>query len=107
MKKSISCLFILFFALYCLNCLPVAVGGLILKGSKSKGQRGDFLEQLHQTNLEREKAGLLPLDICIAKYNFDSKWALKDQGCNRKIQAYIRGEIDEYGQKVVKKDKQK
>ena len=107
MKKSILCLFILFFALYCLNCLPVAVGGLILKGSKTKGQRAEFLTQLHQTNIEREKAGLIPLDICIAKYNFDKGWATKDAGCNKKIAAYIRGEIDEYGQKVVKEDKQK
>lgn len=107
MKKLALCLLILFVTLYCLNCLPVAVGGLILKGSKTKGQRQQFLGTIHQTNLEREKAGLIPLDVCIAKYNFDQNWALKDAGCTTRINAYIRGEIDEYGQKVVKKDKQK
>ena len=107
MKKSILCLFILFFALYCLNCIPVAVGGLIYKSSKTKHEKQEFITKLHQTNLEREKAGLLPLDLCIAKYQFDEGWAMKDKACKKKIEAYIRGEIDEYGQKVVKKDKQK
>ena len=101
------CLFILFFTLYCFNCLPVAVGGLILKSSKTKQQKQEFLTQFHKTNLEREKAGLLPLDLCIAKYQFDEGWATKDAGCKKKIGAYIRGEIDVYGQKVVKEDKQK
>jgi len=107
MKKFVLCLLILFVTLYCLNCIPVAVGGLILKGSKTKGQRQEFLTSLHQTNLEREKAGLVPLNVCIAKYNFDQGWAKKDAGCTKTINAYIRGEIDEHGQKVVKQDKQK
>jgi len=106
MKKSILCLFILFFALYCLNCIPVAVGGLILKSSRTKHEKQEFLTNFYQTNLDREKAGLLPLDICIAKYQFDKGWAMKDATCKKKIEAYIRGEIDEYGQKI-KKDKQK
>lgn len=106
MKKSILCLFILFFALYCLNCIPVAVGGLIYKSSKTKHEKQEFLTKFHQINLEREKAGLLPLDLCIAKYQFDEGWAKKDKTCKNKIYAYIRGEIDEYGQKI-KKDKQK
>ncbi len=105
MKKSILCLFILFFALYCLNCIPVAVGGLIYKSSKTKHEQQEFLTKFHQTNLEREKAGLLPLNLCIAKYQFDEGWAMKDKSCKNKIYAYLRGEIDEYGQKI-KKDKQ-
>lgn len=107
MKKSIMILFILFFTLYCLNCLPVAVGGLIYKSTKTKQEKQEFLANFYQINLEREKAGLPLLDLCIAKYQFDKGWAMKDKTCEKKINAYIRGEIDEYGQKVVKKDKQK
>ena len=106
-KKIALCLFILFFTLYFLNCLPVAVGGLLLKSSSTKKQQRAFLSTFYETNLEREKAGLLPLDICIAKHLFDSKWAMKDGGCKKRIYAYIRGEIDEYGQEVVKKEKPK
>jgi len=104
-KKIALCLFILFFTLYFLNCLPVAVGGLILKSSSTKKQKRIFLENFYETNLKREKAGLLPLDLCIAKYRFDKGWANKDNTCTKRIATYIRGEIDEYGQKVVKKDK--
>jgi len=65
------------------------------------------LKNFYQTNLEREKAGLPSYDLCIAKYRFDKGWAMKDKTCRKKIEAYLRGEIDEYGQKVVKKDNQK
>ena len=107
MKRAITSLLILCFTLFCLNCLPVAVGGLILKSSSTKKQQRVFLENFYETNLEREKAGLLPLDLCIAKYRFDKGWANKDKTCTRIIAAFMRGEIDEFGQKVVKKDKQK
>jgi len=105
-KKIALCLFVLFFTLHCLNCLPVAVGGLILKSSSIKKQKRIFLENFYETNLEREKAGLLPLDFCIAKYRFDKGWANKDKTCTKKIAAYIRGEIDEYGQKIKKQNDQ-
>jgi len=105
-KKIALCLFILFFTLYFLNCLPVAVGGLILKSSSTKKQKRVFLENFYENNLEREKAGLSSLDLCIAKYRFDKGWANKDNTCTKRIAAYIRGEIDEYGQKIIKKDTQ-
>lgn len=103
MKKSIMYLFILFFTLFSLNCAPVLVGGMIAKSSSTRKQRQLFMENLNKTNLEREKAGLLPLDVCIAKYQFDKGWAMKDSGCKKILNAYIRGEIDIYGQKIVKK----
>lgn len=102
MKKTFTILFILFFVLFCINCVPVAVGGLIHKSSSTKKQQRVFLGDFYKTNLEREKAGLLPLDLCIAKYKFDKKWALKDNTCKNKIYAHIRGEIDEYGQEIKK-----
>lgn len=107
MKRLIMILFILFFTLNCINCLPVLVGGLIYKSTKSNQEKQEFIENHNQTNLEREKAGLLPLDLCIAKYRFDEGWARSDETCEKIIAAYLNGEIDEYGQKVEKKDKPK
>lgn len=98
MKKSIMYLFILFFTVFCLNCVPVLVGGMFYGGAKSKHEKQEFLTKFHQTNLEREKAGLLPLDLCIAKYQFSKGWAMNNAQCREKIAAYLRGEIDEYGQ---------
>ena len=104
MKKAAASLLVLFFTLLCLNCLPTLVGGLGLlnKSAKTKHEKQEFLTSFHQTNLEREKAGLAPLDICIAKYQFDKGWAMKDNVCKGKLRAYLRGEIDEYGQKISK-----
>jgi len=111
MKKPIMYLFVLYFTLFCLNCIPVVVGGLIYKSTKTKHEKQEFLKNFHQTNLEREKAGLRPLDLCIAKYQFDKGWAMEDAQCKKKVASYLRGEIDEFGQKVSKtnndkKDKQ-
>ena len=103
MKKILLCLFTLFFALYCINCIPVVAGGLIYKSTTTKHEKQEFITNFHKTNLEREKAGLVPLDLCIAKYQFDKGWAMKDKTCKAKIDAYERGEIDECGKKIVKK----
>lgn len=103
-KKSITYLFILFFTVFLLiNCWPALIGSVTYKvaktaGAKTTHERQEFLTKFHQTNLEREKAGLLPLDLCIAKYQFDTGWAKKDAGCREKIATYLRGEMDEFGQ---------
>jgi hypothetical protein len=102
MKKAVGYLILLVFTLSSLGCIPVAVGGLILKSSKTKAQQQQFLTELQKTNYEREKAGLAPLDICIAKYQFDEGWANNDEGCRKKIAAYKRGEIDECGRPIKK-----
>ena len=43
-------------------CLPVLVGGLILKSSKSNAEKRQFITQLQNTNMDRERLGLRPLD---------------------------------------------
>ena len=102
MKKAVRYLFICFFTMSCLNCVPVMVGGLILKSTKTRHEKQVSLTEFHKTNLEREKASLPPLDICIAKYQFDKGWALEDYGCKGKIAAYERGEIDDCGRTINK-----
>ena len=99
MKKVFAVLVILVFTLSCFNCVPVMVGGLITKSIKSKQEKQEFLANFNQNNLEREKAGLLPLNLCIAKYQFDPRWAKDDKSCSGIIQEYINGSVDEFGQK--------
>jgi hypothetical protein len=104
MKKIVVCFFICIYALSFINCLPTVAGGLLLnKSAKTKHERQVFITEFNKNNLEREKAGLLRLDLCIAKYQFDKGWAKKDGGCKAKIAAYQRGEIDECG-KIIKKN---
>lgn len=74
------------------GCLPVLVGGLIYKSSKSSGQKQEFMSQLQRTNADRESKGLKPLDWCSEAYRFDKGWAWEDPNCKARIQRYEKGE---------------
>jgi len=69
-------------------CVPVLVGGLILKSSKSNAQKREFITQLQNTNMERERQGLRSLDVCSEKYKFDQGWAQEDPVCLERIRRY-------------------
>lgn len=73
-------------------CLPVLVGGLILKSSKSNAEKREFITQLQNTNMERERLGLKPLDVCSEKYKFDAGWAAEDPLCLERIRQYQAGD---------------
>lgn len=75
------------------GCAPVLVGGLILHSSKSKTERNKFLSDLNKLNLEREKAGLEPLDKCIEMYHFDPGWAASKADCKYKIDSLRKAGI--------------
>lgn len=75
------------------NCVPVLVGGLIIKSSKSKGQKQEFMNQLQRTNADRESKGLTPLDWCSEAYRFDKGWAQEDVNCRARIEAYEKGDV--------------
>lgn len=85
---------------YCLllsittGCVPVLIGGVIYKSSKSKGQHQEFITQFQKTNMEREEYHLKPLNWCSEAYRFDPSWAKKDQRCAGRIKAYERGEAE-------------
>ena len=79
------------------GCVPVLVGGLIIKSSKTKGQKQEFMSQLQQTNTERELNGLEPLDWCSEVYRFDKGWAMEDPGCAQRITAYEAGDAAALG----------
>lgn len=67
------------------GCLPVLVGGLIYQSSKSEGEKREFIAELNRINIEREKAGLKPLDKCIEMYHFDAGWAAEKADCKGRI----------------------
>ncbi len=98
---AVKYLCVLFFAMFCLNCTPLIIGGAITSSTNKNAQQV-FLSEFYKNNLEREKAGLCPLDLCIAKYQFDKYWALEDSECRKIISAFKRGEIDQYGRKINK-----
>jgi hypothetical protein len=74
------------------GCIPVIAGALIVKSSKSKGQKQEFMSQLQHTNMQREEKGLQPLDWCSEAYRFDKGWAMNDSGCATRVAAYEGGD---------------
>jgi hypothetical protein len=74
------------------GCLPVLVGGLILKSSKSNAEKREFITRLQNTNMDRERLGLKPLDVCSEKYKFDPGWAAEDPVCLERIKLYQAGD---------------
>jgi hypothetical protein len=74
------------------GCIPIIAGALIVKSSKSKGQKQEFMNQLQQTNADRESRGLQPLDWCSEAYRFDKGWAMEDTGCAVRVKAYEAGD---------------
>src|SRR5258707_4190062 len=99
MKKSISVMLLC----VCLSgCLPVLVGGIIWKSSKSSNEQKEFLQELNRLNLEREKAGLKPLDVCTEMYHFDPGWAQSNDDCKEKIAALIKAGVKPDSSKVFK-----
>jgi hypothetical protein len=73
-------------------CLPVLVGGLILKSSKSNAEKREFITRLQNTNMDRERLALKPLDVCSEKYKFDAGWAAEDPVCLKRIKQYQAGD---------------
>lgn len=74
------------------GCAAALVGGAFYKGSKTKGQRQEFMTQLQKTNMEREYKGLKPLDWCSEAYRFDKGYADNDADCSKRIKAYEKGD---------------
>ena len=74
------------------GCIPTIIGAAVYKSSKTRQAKESFIEQFNATNLEREKAGLPPLDLCTEKYGFDKKWADDDPVCAERIAKYEAGD---------------
>jgi hypothetical protein len=65
------------------GCAAVAVGAYAYNNSEKREARQKFIEDYNKTNIEREKAGLKPIELCEAKRSFDPEWAEEDKVCNK------------------------
>ena len=74
------------------GCVPVLIGGLFYQDAQKRKTRQGFIARFQATNMEREKNGLHPLDLCFEKYQFDKRWAMKDPNCRERIKRYETGE---------------
>lgn len=79
------------------GCIPTIIGAAVYKSSKTKQAKQAFMEDFNKTNIEREKAGLQPLDLCTEKYGFDKKWADDDPVCAERIAKYEAGDTTALG----------
>jgi hypothetical protein len=73
-------------------CVPVLVGGLIWKSSKSRQEHERWSEEFQRTNEDRAKRGVKPLDWCIEAVHFDKGWAHEDPNCGSRIDRAENGD---------------
>jgi hypothetical protein len=83
---------LLMFVFLLSGCIPTIIGASVYKSSKTRESKERFMAQFNQTNIEREKAGLAPLDLCTEKYYYDKKWADNDPICEERIIRYENGD---------------
>ena len=98
--KSINIIVALSFFLA--GCVPVLVGGLIWKSNRSQGEKNQFLQELNKINMEREKAGLKPLNQCVEMYHFDPGWAAESADCKAIIDSLQKAGVKPDTTKVFK-----
>lgn len=93
MKRVAGLLLILVLCFSMTGCIAVAAGAIgAYSGSKKREVREKFLAEIRSENLEREKAGLKPLDLCTEMYRFDRDWARKYPDCKERIKAFEAGD---------------
>jgi len=88
--KFLIALFLL--SIFLTSCIPTIIGASVYKSSKTRESKERFMAQFNQTNIDREKAGLPPLDLCTEQYHFDKKWADNDPTCEERIIRYESGD---------------
>lgn len=67
------------------SCVPAIIVGGVMANSSSKKTRSKWNQEFIQTNLEREKAGLKPLDWCEEAFKVNEGWAKDDKACKAKL----------------------
>lgn len=74
------------------GCVPVIAGALIYDNIADNKSQAEFTTSLNQQNIEREKAGLKPLDWCSEAYKAKGTWAKDQKDCAARIKAYEAGD---------------
>jgi len=67
----------------------------ICTAAGSRATKREFMD--NKTNIEREKAGLQPLDLYTEKYHFDVGYAKNDPNCKKRVEAYEAGDTTALG----------
>lgn len=102
--KRIMLYVAVFTAVASTGCVPTLIGAAVYKSSKTRQAKESFVEKFNQTNYEREKAGLPPLDLCTEKYSFDKKWADDDPICAERIERYEAGDASALGHPTLQEE---
>lgn len=73
--------------LFLVSCVPALIIAGATSSSSSKKSKVAWESNFRETNLEREKAGLEPLDWCEEAFKMKKSWATKDTDCKAKLKA--------------------
>lgn len=63
------------------GCAAAAVGAYAYDRGGKRETRQKYFEEFNKTNIEREKNGLKPLELCAYKKSIDKEWADEDSNC--------------------------
>jgi hypothetical protein len=66
------------------GCAAVVAGGIFYDHAKDRESKTAFTSDFRKQNLEREKAGLQPLDWCTELYRTKQSWHDADATCTKK-----------------------
>lgn len=83
MKKLILSAFLIC-VLFQEGCIAAAATAVAATAT-SKRTRAKWNDQFNQNNLEREKAGLKPLDWCEEAFKVNKGWATDDKACKAQL----------------------
>ena len=74
------------------GCAAALVGGVLYNNASDNSDRTKWTESFGRQNLERERAGLRPLDWCSEIYKARRAWAMTEPGCAARILRYEQGD---------------
>lgn len=87
-----SYLTILLVALTLQGCLPALIAVMAADDASRRTSQQTFLISFNQVNLQREIAGLEPLDFCSEAYKYSKGWARTQKQCTARIVRYEGGD---------------
>jgi hypothetical protein len=90
--KAATAVIVLCLSLGLSGCAAALVGGLLYDNAADNTNRTRWTENFGRQNLEREKAGLQPLDWCSEIYKAKKSWATAEQGCAARVKRYEEGD---------------
>jgi len=65
------------------GCIPFLIGAAVYANAQTDATKQKFLDDFNKTNLEREKAGLKPLEYCFELRRLDDTMAKNDDECKK------------------------